>query len=185
MQHPCVCHFEPHHKSSPCPPMILPSGEKAFTFFTCKIKIAPRNYGFSVKTTPVRVMLLDVIPDLNSHLEAKLQSSGRPTQEHHTITSRQCGSLPLGQLQDRRSSLRVPRGNWAVDPAGSTQQEWESQPILPPLHLTCSFEMSPFSTHHNSKQFLHLKKVISEKLKKQTTDQHCYFDCSLNEKNAE
>lgn len=74
MQHSCVCHFEPHHKSSPCPPMILPSGKKAFTFFTCKIKIAPRNYGFSVKTTPVRVMLVDVIPDLSSHLEAKTQS---------------------------------------------------------------------------------------------------------------
>lgn len=71
VQHSCACHFKPRHKSSPCPPMILPSGEKAFAFFTCRIKISPRDDGFSMKTAPVRVMLVDVIPDLNSHLRPR------------------------------------------------------------------------------------------------------------------
>lgn len=54
MRHSHVCHFESHHKSSLCPPMIPPSAKRAFTFFTWKISTTPRNNLFSIKNTHMR-----------------------------------------------------------------------------------------------------------------------------------
>lgn len=54
MQHSHVSHFESHHRSPPCCPVILPSAEKALIFFTCNTKITLIRDGFSMKTTAVR-----------------------------------------------------------------------------------------------------------------------------------
>lgn len=104
-------------------------------------------------------MPVAVIPDLDSHLEAKMQPSTEtdPRRQVLCIPERWAGA---GTADPPSGSGG---GKWAIGPADSTQREWESHHSLIPFRLVCSFEMSPFSTHHNSKQFLHFKKVISEK----------------------
>lgn len=126
---------------------------------------------------------MDAIPVCDLHLEAKMQTTIETDPGGITpLPAGCCTALRARQAPGAGPSSGAAAGKWAVSPAGSTQQDWESHFISVPLHLEalkCPYFLQNF------KQFFHFIKVISEKATWQITDKYCYFDCFLKERNTE
>lgn len=102
VQHSHVSHFESHHKYPPCSPVILPSGEKALIFFTCNTKLLSYMMDLQWKPLLWDSRDIDVIPDLDLHLEAKMQPTIETDPGGITrLPSGCCTSLRAGQAPEQ------------------------------------------------------------------------------------
>lgn len=123
VQHSRVSHFESHHKFPPCPPVILPSGEKALIFFTCNTKITLIYDGFSMKTTAVRWSLHRC--DTWSWFIPGGQDAAHHRDwpwRHHTL-ARWMLHIPEGRAGTWTAgpSSGAATGKWTISPVGSMQ----------------------------------------------------------------
>lgn len=123
VQHSRVSHFESHHKFPPCPPVILPSGEKALIFFTCNTKITLIYDGFSMKTTAVRWSLHRC--DTWSWFIPGGQDAAHHRDwpwRHHTL-ARWMLHIPEGWAGTWTAgpSSGAATGKWTISPVGSMQ----------------------------------------------------------------
>lgn len=178
-RHSHVCHFESHHKSSLCPPMIPPSAKKAFTFFTCKISTTLRNDWLSVKNTPMT-------QDSRCDTWSQFSPGGQ-------VAAQKLGTLCSGAPGDAGA---------AIPPPGALP--WNGQSVLLAAcnrneNYTMAHSHFTRCTAWKCCDFLHIiipsnfsikKNKIKEAIiliieKLQINEEQCYFASFLNEKNTE